>query len=316
VFEPAVLLVGHGHDEHSDRLEQLLTDRGVASVVRLALDSLPSMDFVWTDEAWSMHDHRTFEACKWSGLWRRPGEPAVDEIDESYRDFSASECTDALLGAIACLDVDWLNSPTLLRGAELKLWQLRAVQTTGINVPPTLVTNSSKQAMGFLDLHKKVVIKPVRYGLVAADPLPRVAWTQWATKEMLRALEGIPVILQRYVEPAFHVRIVTVEDDAFPACLRVRELDWRSRLENHDAFAHVPSDMRDFLTRHALQVSAALGVRYTSQDWIVAPDGEATFLEANPNGQWMFLDGLFDGRVSERVAEALEQLAARGSVHV
>ncbi len=28
----------------------------------------------------------------------------------------------------------------------------------------------------------------------------------------------------------------------------------------------------------------------------MAPNGEATFLEANPNGQWMFLDPLFHAR--------------------
>ncbi len=202
-------------------------------------------------------DRREIKARRWSGLWRRPGQPAVDAVDPSFRDFSEWECNDALVGAIAGLGVDWLNSPETLRKAELKLWQLRVAQANGINVPHTLVTNSSEQAIEFLDLYRTVVVKPVRYGLVTADPSPRIAWAQLATREMLRELEGTPVTLQRYVEPAFHVRIATVKREAFPGCLRVQELDWRSRLENHDVFERLPARYRDVLVEQALVVVAA-----------------------------------------------------------
>ena len=33
-----------------------------------------------------------------------------------------------------------------------------------------------------------------------------------------------------------------------------------------------------------------MGLGFTSQDWVLDSQGDAIFLELNPNGQWLFVD--------------------------
>jgi hypothetical protein len=50
-------------------------------------------------------------------------------------------------------------------------------------------------------------------------------------------------------------------------------------------------------------LSAALGVGYSSQDWIEDVDGAHYFLDLNPGGQWLFLP--FADEVTAAIADWL-----------
>jgi D-alanine-D-alanine ligase-like ATP-grasp enzyme len=56
---------------------------------------------------------------------------------------------------------------------------------------------------------------------------------------------------------------------------------------------------------------AALGrLRFAALDFIVTPDGEYVFLEANPNGQWAWIEHETGLPIAAAIADALE-----GSCH-
>jgi hypothetical protein len=86
-------------------------------------------------------------------------------------------------------------------------------------------------------------------------------------------------------------------------------LDWRSDLLNHERFEPVLSPSRDNLVEPALRVARWLGLGFTTQDWIEDDDGVLYFLEANPNGQWLFVDQVLEGAVTQAVVESLERLS-------
>jgi hypothetical protein len=67
--------------------------------------------------------------------------------------------------------------------------------------------------------------------------------------------------------------------------LRAHELDWRTRLENHQEFR--PMGDGEFLDVRtaAVRIARRLRLGFSSQDWIVAEGGGPVFLEANPSGR-------------------------------
>jgi glutathione synthase/RimK-type ligase-like ATP-grasp enzyme len=245
-------------------------------------------------------------ATQMSGLWRRPSWPLVDLYAPDSREFVASESVDAFDGALDADCIHWLNKPEAVRRAEFKLRQLMAAKAIGIKTPATVVTNEATVAMEFAARFPRVVAKPVRYGLVSTDA-PLVAWTTGITANELRDLAGPPVMLQERISAAFHVRVVTVGNNVFVATLRTRDLDWRTDLKNHGHFLPAESSVASEVADMALRLSRSLGLGFTAQDWIAPRDGAFTFLEANPNGQWLFLDPLWAGGITDTLALRLEE---------
>ncbi len=308
--KPTILLVAHGVDEHSSHLESLLRARGHARVTRISTDILPNGDLTWSPGKNLIlgDDHVPLYGA---GLWRRPGFPSVSDYASEFRDFAVSECLDAFEGAVLANSITWLTHPSVLTYAELKLIQLQVARRLGITIPATLVTNSADKATRFAQKHQQVVVKPVRYGLLNNDAArPLVAWTSSVSEEDLQELKGPPVIVQERIDAEAHLRVVTIGQRTFAAALRTAELDWRSELSNHESFAPVADlDLMRLLEDQAQRVARVLQLGYSAQDWVLARSGKLFFLEANPNGQWLFLDDAFSGQISEFLAAELEALA-------
>ncbi|MDP9343946.1 MAG: hypothetical protein M3Q23_18015 [Actinomycetota bacterium] len=133
------------------------------------------------------------------------------------------------------------------------------------------------------------------------------------TEAELHRLAGPPVILQRCIRASRHLRVVTIRDEVFVASLRAAEVDWRSNEINHERFRPEPDEAWPCVRQGATALAAALQIGFSAQDWIVDNSGRPFFLEVNPNGQWLFLDPLWDGRIGESLAMALERLASDGS---
>lgn len=291
--------------------------RGRCDVRRVSISGVPDSVFEWAPgEPLRLADVMDLPTEGLSGIWRRPGLIDSTGFAPEFREFVESESRDAFLGAMASTRISWLTSPHQLRWAELKLVQLQTAQQLGIPIPKTLVTNNSAAALGFLAQVHEVIAKPVRYGLLSAGDTPRIAWTSPASRADLAHLSGPPVILQRAVRARAHLRVVTVRECVFITRLVATELDWRSSEANHSNFQPLLPTSEPELALEAQRIARALRVGFTAQDWIESVDGNRYFLEANPNGQWQFLDPLFDGGITDTVATALETLAeAPGGRH-
>jgi hypothetical protein len=208
--EPALsLLVGRPGDEHTDHLERVLSERGRVQTVRCSMEDMPASSFVCLPSGLMTIDGTVVnKPC--SGLWRRPGTPKVGGFAPEYQRFVDGETWVAFVGGLTSLDIRWVNDPIALTHAESKLVQLRVASTLGLPIPDTLVTNSPADAIAFSGRHRRLVVKPIRYGLVATDPAPRIAWTTPARRADLELLAGPPVILQERLRAEEHLRVVTV----------------------------------------------------------------------------------------------------------
>jgi glutathione synthase/RimK-type ligase-like ATP-grasp enzyme len=305
-----VILVGHARDEHCDHLEEVLRARGRERTVRVSLGDLPEGEFSLDVSGRLTIGDIAVDRRGCSGIWRRPGTPSVGTYREEYADFVQQECRDAFLGALTQSGVSWITDPLVIVAAELKLVQLRTAVGLGVEIPATVVTNCRREAVEFARQHGRVVVKPVRYGLVAARPTVLVAWTTSISPEDLENLAGSPVIVQEQLVPREHLRVVTVGEHVFAARLPADgSVDWRSNPENHVRFQKVESEELPRVAKDAVKIAAALHLGFSAQDWITTRDGRTVFLEANPNGQWLFMDRALGGAIGQAVAGELERLA-------
>jgi hypothetical protein len=297
-----VIIVAHDGDEHADAVSNCLADLGV-TFLRTSRAALPAATFVWRPADQLQSGGDMIGQC--AGFWRRPGRTDVSAIEAEYASFIDRECEDAFDGSLLVADIAWLSAPSVVRTAELKISQLAAAERLGLTYPPTLVTNSADAAAEFTRQYPSVIAKPVRYGLLSLRAPARIAWTSRTSPSELATLSGSPIVLQAEIAAALHLRIVTVDDRVFASSLDARELDWRSKLENHSRFKMFRGERAESIGASALILAQALGLGYTSQDWILDANGDAWFLDANPSGQWLFADPVHDGAITSAIAAAL-----------
>lgn len=306
------MLVGHASDEHTDEVERVLHARKRVAVERLSREALPGTDMGWQPRIGLRMDRRQIRRNGGrAGLWRRPSWPLTERYADQYREFVLDECVDAFDGALHADISVWITHPSVMRTAELKAVQLDRAAALRLSIPRTLITNDGVQAQAFAKALGDVVVKPVRYGLVQAVPA-RVTYTSTVEADDLAGLAGVPVIVQERIRAKEHLRIVTIGRSVFAATLTASELDWRARVQNHDAFELARGRAAELASAGALALADALGIGYSAQDWVVTAEGGAVFLEANPNGQWLFLDPLWDGGITREMASQLESLAGAG----
>jgi hypothetical protein len=93
--------------------------------------------------------------------------------------------------------------------------------------------------------------------------------------------------VQEALDADRHLRIVTVGGRSWECELPATDLpvDWRRDSTAHESFVRCAEPE---VGRDAIRLAQAMGVGYSSQDWIVA-DGVAYFVDLNPAGQWLFL---------------------------
>ena len=98
-----------------------------------------------------------------------------------------------------------------------------------------------------------------------------------------------------------HIRLNCFGDASYAAEIISSDLDWRPNLNVPiSAFPVAPE-----LHRSVRRVLDALGLAMGIVDLKVAPDGDVVWLEVNPQGQFLFLDGLTDLRLVDRFASYL-----------
>ncbi len=302
-----VVVVAYPDDEHGSALVHELLGRHIR-LLRCSLAEVPTSTMTWELGGAFAINGTSLDGGPWSGIWRRPGHPTMSAIDPRYANFATAESRDAFRGGLLASPIRWLNEPGALWRAEHKLVQLEVAATLGIRVPRTVVTSDPEVASRFLNREPRVVVKAVRYGLVSVEPEPAVAWTSRVSAVESLDLGGIPILLQQEIEAREHLRIVTIGTDAFACRLETADLDWRSRPENDEHWDSLTSRaVPAGLFQQAVHLAEALHLNYTSQDWIVDPDGMPVFLEANPNGQWLFLDLPHSGSITAAIATWLIQ---------
>jgi glutathione synthase/RimK-type ligase-like ATP-grasp enzyme len=241
---------------------------------------------------------------KWSigsfttAWWRRPGVADGRTGDELEDRLIAEETAALFPGMLAATGVRWVDAPWDLVRARLKPLQLAAARSAGAVIPGTLITGDMERASGFGSAGD-VLAKATSTGFGIA---PHVAAVP---REELRRVTACPTTLQRPVDADADLRVVTIGNEIYTWERRRASgepIDWRAADPQGSDFKHV-SGRR---CPGATAVAECLGLTFSVQDWLSTDDGDV-FLEVNPQGQWLFLEGA-DRRIVPALAQHLSGL--------
>jgi glutathione synthase/RimK-type ligase-like ATP-grasp enzyme len=314
----AILLVASTDDLATDLIAMELNRRG-AAFARVDPDQfVAEAEVAWSPDASASAitlGGRHVSCAQVKSVWfRHGGGPTLmQKGSPSAKDFASQEWAGFLAGFWETGPSFWINRPSALRLANLKLRQLEVAAEGGLKIPRTLVTNCAVKAREFAKGRSCVAKSILSAGYTEAEKRYSIFTTPIRGEQIDdAALRASPVILQERVPNGYDLRVTIIGGRIFATRIVVTApddvVDWRTvepcfvRYEVARLSPGLAEKCLDCVRRHSLV--------YAALDFIVTPDGDPVFLELNPSGQWGWLEEATDAPITDTIVDCLVQGAA------
>jgi glutathione synthase/RimK-type ligase-like ATP-grasp enzyme len=108
----------------------------------------------------------------------------------------------------------------------------------------------------------------------------------------LESVRIAPCLFQEVIPKQYELRINVIGNYVWSAAIYSQaeertQLDYRHDIEG---CVQAPVLIPPLLEAKCIDITRRLGLRMSNIDMIVTPDGDYVFLEANPNGQWLWVE--------------------------
>lgn len=223
----------------------------------------------------------------------------IEESEECAAVINA-DCGAAMLGMFATSFCGtWISEPHFTEAAENKLVQLKAATAAGFRVPRTLISQHPPSIRRFADsLEGRVIVKQIKSTRSFGGA------TTIISNELLQSqdvLELAPTMYQELIPGEQHLRVHCFGTDIHTTLIESKDLDWRFDL-------NVP--MREIrldacMNARLLRVLDILKLRMGIFDFKIDREGEIVWLEVNPQGQFLFIEGLTGAPLTAAMATFL-----------
>jgi hypothetical protein len=240
--------------------------------------------------------------------WRRcHGRPTVPDAvtDPQMRKLVVKDNRAGLRGLLmAGFTGAWISDPYATERAQNKILQLSVARSVGLTVPRTLISTDPSAVREFTRAHGGTVIAKTLTGLLGTSlEAGRVSLDSLDNDDEIAVSA---TVYQEEIPGTDHLRVMVFGEKVHTARIRSGELDWR--LANDMEVEPIGDQLREVTTR--------LGLRMGVFDVKLRPGGEPVFLEVNPQGQFLFVEGMSDMPLGEAFAAFIvdELAAVRGRV--
>jgi glutathione synthase/RimK-type ligase-like ATP-grasp enzyme len=238
--------------------------------------------------------------------WRRvnfPQRVPSNVVDPIHIDLINNDCKAAFVGLLLNeFSGSWIIDPATTIIADNKLAQLRAAQRAGLRTPTTLVSQNPAQIKRFCAMFENVIVKYVQ-GTSKTPLLTRMVSEEHLADE--DSLRLCPAIYQEYIPGNQHIRAHCFGDTVLAALIESEDVDWRQNLT-------VPFEVFDLdetLKVQLCNVLRALGLKMGIFDLKLLQGSRPVWLEVNPQGQFLFTEGLSGLELTSAFTEFLYQEA-------
>ncbi|MEU0811403.1 hypothetical protein [Streptomyces sp. NPDC005970] len=228
--------------------------------------------------------------------WNRPNQVVFPDLSESDAHWARGAARVGLGGILAGLAAGWsrwMNHPSRAAAAEFKPEQLRVASNVGFDTPRTLITNSSIAVTEFAkDVGRPIITKPMGIPYIAHESIGvETMFTRVVDLGDLNGVETTAHLFQEWIEGAFEVRLFSIGGTChsvrIDAHSEAASLDWRT---DYDALSYSAIATPEAISDAVHMYMTTMRLTYAALDFIARPDGTWTFLEANPSGQWAWLN--------------------------
>jgi glutathione synthase/RimK-type ligase-like ATP-grasp enzyme len=253
--------------------------------------------------------------CVWFRRHRLPMMPA--EMSEAHAEYCLRESDWFLKGLLYSRDrqkkaIAWMSHPLNIQQAESKIYQLSLAKSLGLNVPDTLISNDPRVVRDFF--HQKrgnIIAKPLRLGYFDYGDRQTSVYTSRVNLEDLAnddAIRVAPVIYQELLPKLYDLRVTIVGSQIYVAAIDSQSnptamIDWRRA--DADNLSHMIHALPLDIEKSCFELMSALGLKFGALDFVLSPEGTYTFLEINPNGQWLWLEDKLQLPISDAIANWL-----------
>lgn len=317
-----VLIITWTGDNESVKMVTKAIEQKGGNVYRFDTDLYPTevmMSAHYSGKSRELHlkganidiDLSTIDAIWYRRL--RVGKQIPKDIDAQLYKASYEESKRTYMGMLGSMQKFTLDPFQKVRHTENKQWQLQVAASLGIEIPRSLFTNDAEAVKRFYHTINAPLITKMQHSFaVYEDGLENVVFTNEITEKDLADLEGLdicPMTFQEKIEKKVELRITIAGSKIFTAAVdssssQLTETDWRrdgQGLVDQWKPYELPEEQKEKL----LALMDELGLNYGAADVIVTPDDRYVFLEVNPSGEFFWLDKLFEGQISEAIADVL-----------
>jgi hypothetical protein len=224
--------------------------------------------------------------------------------------FVLREKRDAIYGMIGLCEIkNLMNDPWNQDRSKNKVLQLGLAKSCGLSIPQTSVSNDAQTTVSYFG-QQEIIYKPITW---LATNGGEMIFTNTVSQELLKdnadTIALAPGLFQNLVPKRFEYRVTIVDEQLFTVRIHSQEMeqtrvDWRrNQTEVHCEVVKLPESIEAKLKT----LMDKLGLRYSAVDLIETPDGEFVFLEANPVGNWLWLEERLGLKISTAIAHALSK---------
>ncbi|MFH1315265.1 MAG: MvdC/MvdD family ATP grasp protein [Candidatus Uhrbacteria bacterium] len=310
-----ILIVTQRVDGHVDYVVDKLSSARKNKIVRFNTEEFPTSVSIMLSKNPSISVMgKNYQLSDFSCVWfRRPADPYVsqDVVDEVARKYALDECRNLLNSLWEGMDwVLWVNKPAKIKAAKHKWSQSAVAQRLGFICPETLVTNNPDEARSFCSRVGYAIVKPVftshfqtrdGWNMIYANPIT-------SQNPRIQDVELAPAIFQQYISKKLELRVTVVGESVFACAIESQSNektkdDWRHY--DLDNTPHYQFDLPKYTEDLCRQIVKYYDLNYGAIDLILTPKGEYVFLELNPNGQWLWIEGMTNLSISDALIDLL-----------
>ena len=318
-----ILIITHSKDNGCiEQVSSFLGEKG-ADVIRFDVDRYPlhtSMVSRYINGQWNtwlISDGQTYSLDKLDAIWYRRaygiGSDLEALLDKRFLQATQGELRHTLIGMVEGQKCFILTPPSWYRRMDSKELQLKAAIQSGLQIPPTCITNDPDTVRSFAsEIGFPLVVKMQSSFAICGPQGDEVVYTSLLTEGHLDELDSLkycPMMVQKQLTKAHELRVTVVGEAIFAFRVDSQSeeegrVDWR-KAGKQLLHQWQPTELPAELQTSILTLMGHLGLWYGAIDLIYTPSGEYCFLEVNAAGEYFWLDRLCGHRISQSIADLL-----------